>query len=59
MSHAYKHLILAFQEIVGHKHGATFHDENIDTLHVDGEPAPRQLIDDIKKRADAIAAQDV
>ena len=51
----YKYLILAFMELCGDKHGATFLDENIDTLHVDGEPASATLIQAIKTLAQKLA----
>jgi hypothetical protein len=47
----YKYLILAFMELCGDKHGATFLDQNVDTLHVDGKPASATLIEAIKTLA--------
>ena len=55
MSHTYTHLIQAFIEICADKHGATFNDENIETLQVDGQPADSALIAQIKARADEFA----
>lgn len=58
MSYNYKHLVLAFMEFCGDKHGASFDNEDIETLKVDGQPASGKLIADIKKRATEIAAGD-
>jgi hypothetical protein len=51
----YKYLILAFMELCGDKHGATFLDENIDTLHIDDKPASATLIQAIKTLAQQYA----
>lgn len=51
----YKYIFLAFLELCGNKSGATFFDENIDTLHIDGEPASQALIKQIKNLAQQLA----
>ena len=53
----YKYLVLAFMELCGNKHGATFLDQNVDTLHVDGKPASATLIEAIKTLAQKLANQ--
>jgi hypothetical protein len=55
MTYQYTHLFQAFIETVGHIHGATFNDSDIDTLHIDGKPADAQTIATIKARAEEIA----
>lgn len=51
----YKYLFLAFIQICVDKHGATFANEDIDTLHVDGLPASATLIQQIKTLAQKLA----
>ena len=51
----YKYLILAFMQLCGDKHGATFANEDIDTLHVDGLPGSATLIQQIKTLAQKLA----
>jgi len=51
----YKYIFLAFCELCGDKHGATFLDENIDTLHIDGKPASATLIQAIRTLAQQYA----
>ena len=51
----YKYLILAFMELCGNKHGATFANEDIDTLHIDGKPATKTLIKEIETLAQKLA----
>jgi hypothetical protein len=51
----YRYLILAFMELCGDKHGATFADEDIDTLHIDGKPATKTLIKQIETLAQKLA----
>lgn len=51
----YKYIFLAFLELCDDKHGATFLDENIDTLQVDGKPASATLIQAIKTLAQQLA----
>jgi hypothetical protein len=51
----YKYLTLAFMQFCGDKHGATFADEDIDTLHVDGKPASKTLIEEIKALAQKLS----
>jgi hypothetical protein len=51
----YKYLILAFMELCGDKHGATFANEDIDTLHIDGKPATKTLIKEIADLAQKLS----
>ena len=51
----YKYLFLAFIELCADKHGATFADEDINTLHVNGEPAAKTLIQQIKTLAQELS----
>jgi hypothetical protein len=51
----YRYLILAFMELCADKHGATFADENIETLLIDGEPATKTLIKQIETLAKKLA----
>jgi hypothetical protein len=51
----YKYIFLAFLELCDDKHGATFLNENIDTLHIDGKPASATLIQAIKTLAQQYA----
>ncbi len=54
----YKYIFKAFLHYCGDKHGATFTDENIDTLHVDGVPATEVLIKQIKDLAQQLSDED-
>lgn len=47
----YKYIFLAFLELCGDKPGATFLNENIDTLHINDAPAAQALIKQIKDLA--------
>lgn len=51
----YKYLFLAFVQLCDGKHGATFADENIETLHIDGQPASITFIHEIKTLAQKLA----
>jgi hypothetical protein len=51
----YKYLILAFMELCGDKHGATFANEDIETLNIDGKPATKTLIKEIEILAQKLA----
>jgi hypothetical protein len=51
----YKYIFPAFIQICADKHSATFANEDIDTLHVDGEPASATLIQQIKTLAQKLA----
>tara|TARA_R110000868_G_scaffold305786_1_gene566823 strand:- start:1102 stop:1290 length:189 start_codon:yes stop_codon:yes gene_type:complete len=54
----YKYLFLAFVELCADKHGATFSDEDIDTLHIDGKPATKTLIKQIETLAQELADEE-
>lgn len=51
----YKYLFLAFVQLCDGKHGATFANENIETLHIDGKPATKTLIEEIKALAQKLS----
>ena len=51
----YKYLFLAFIELCADKQGATFVDEDINTLHIDGKPAAKTLIKEIEALAQKLS----
>ena len=51
----YKYIFLAFLELCGDKHGATFYGEDINTLQIDGKPATKTFIKQIQDLAQQLA----